>query len=811
MVIRRTLRTAVHLTWLTLCMGIVTMPVVQAQDGGDPQRPRLTNAPDPEPAAASEPAFLEEDLDVSVTSEGIVEMHIQDGDLYVVLQQLLLNSRRNIVFGKDVGGPVTVSLYDVTIEQAMDAILWPNGFGYREEGNFIYIHTLEELDRILNEERVLVTQTFRLNYISPADAATFIKPILTPDVGSITFVPLAAGGASGGSGSQQATTAGVQSLVIEDVIMVHDYEQKLWEIEQMLADLDHQPKQVLVEATILRVTLNEKNDLGIDFNVLGGVDFEILAAAEGRTGLILNGPNTGTTGGANNQGGTGNSLGGTGNTGSPTTGGVGGLNQNLGSLNNRVPISKLDDLTIGIGTNFASSVPTGGLTFGIVTDHVSLFIRALESVADVAVLSNPKVSVLNKQEVNFLVGSRDGFLTAQVQTQTSTTQSVAFLETGTQLRFRPFITNDGYVRMQVTPSDSTGGVDARGLPFERTTEVTTDILVKDGHTILIGGLFREVSSTGRSQIPGLGNLPFVGSAFRSTSDSTVREEVIILLTVHILDDQEAYAAYSEKLLNDMERLRVGIRESMQFHGRERLAQANYHSALDYASRGDWDMAEWHTKLAIHNRPAFVDAIKLRENILQKRSWDSTGTASRNFVRKLILHKAGLPPEVYGIPKVPTRDRMLQEIDPYPEYEGSSKPAEEEMLKPKVIPVAAPAEDDYEFEEFDGIDEYDAEQAECIDDLEDDRADSDPADKRDSKPAEKEKPKLRAIPVAAPVEENEDEDEEFDWIDEYDAEPAEYIDDLEDDTADSEWNDEATDEDCEEDELEPEDQVCEGDE
>ncbi|MCH8965592.1 MAG: hypothetical protein IIB58_11560, partial [Planctomycetes bacterium] len=371
MVIRRTLRTAVHLTWLTLCMGIVTMPVVQAQDGGDPQRPRLTNAPDPEPAAASEPAFLEEDLDVSVTSEGIVEMHIQDGDLYVVLQQLLLNSRRNIVFGKDVGGPVTVSLYDVTIEQAMDAILWPNGFGYREEGNFIYIHTLEELDRILNEERVLVTQTFRLNYISPADAATFIKPILTPDVGSITFVPLAAGGASGGSGSQQATSAGVQSLVIEDVIMVHDYEQKLWEIEQMLADLDHQPKQVLVEATILRVTLNEKNDLGIDFNVLGGVDFEILAAAEGRTGLILNGPNTGTTGGASNQGGTGNSLGGTGNTGSQTTGGAGRLNQNLGSLNNRVPISKLDDLTIGIGTNFASSVPTGGLTFGIVTDHVS--------------------------------------------------------------------------------------------------------------------------------------------------------------------------------------------------------------------------------------------------------------------------------------------------------------------------------------------------------------------------------------------------------------------------------------------------------
>ena len=143
MVIRRTLQTAAHLTWLTLCMGTVTMPVVQPQDGRDPQRPKLTSAPDPDPAVASESAVSEEDLDVLVTTEGIVEMHIQDGDLYVVLQQLLLNSRRNIVFGKDVGGPVTLSLYHVTIAQALDAILMPNGFGYREEGNFIHVPALE--------------------------------------------------------------------------------------------------------------------------------------------------------------------------------------------------------------------------------------------------------------------------------------------------------------------------------------------------------------------------------------------------------------------------------------------------------------------------------------------------------------------------------------------------------------------------------------------------------------------------------------------------------------------------------------------
>src|SRR5690606_22979737 len=92
-------------------------------------------------------------------------------------------------------------------------------------------------------------------------------------------------------------------------------------------------------------------------------------------------------------------------------------------------------------------------------------------------------------------------------TQTSSIQNVEFLETGTQLRFRPYIGDDGYVRIEVHPEDSTGGLTAANLPFEQTTEVTTNIIVRDGHTILIGGLFREVTSASRSQVPLVGNVP----------------------------------------------------------------------------------------------------------------------------------------------------------------------------------------------------------------------------------------------------------------------------------------------------------------
>ncbi|MCH7952873.1 MAG: hypothetical protein IIC25_03200, partial [Chloroflexi bacterium] len=330
------------------------------------------------------------------------------------------------------------------IAEALDAILKPNGFAYRKEGNFTYVYTQEEMARIEEDERVPVTRTFRLNYISPADAKAFISSLLSPNEGKITIGPVASGGLSSGS----STTTGMRSLAIEDIIMVHDYEDRLREIEKTLAELDKRPKQVLVEATILRVSLTESNALGIDFNVLGGVDFKMLAAADGRTGLIPNSANSSSNLGQN-QTGTGGSL----------TGGLslGSNARNLGTLNNQVPISKLNDLSIGIGTQFAANVPTGGISFGLVTDQVSMFIRALESVSDVVVIGNPKVLALNKQEAHVLVGSRDGFLTTQITTQTATTQSIDYLETGTQLRFTPFISNDGFARMRVTPSDSTSG------------------------------------------------------------------------------------------------------------------------------------------------------------------------------------------------------------------------------------------------------------------------------------------------------------------------------------------------------------------
>src|SRR4029453_880777 len=154
-----------------------------------------------------------------------------------------------------------------------------------------------------------------------------------------------------------------------------------------------------------------------------------------------------------------------------------------------------------------------------------------------------------KMRGEVLVGREDGYLTTTV-TDSSAVQTVEFLKTGTRLIFRPYVGDDGYIRMEVHPEDSDGKV-VSGLPQKTTTEVTTNVMVKDGHTVVIGGLFRESSLTTRSQIPGLGDIPILGVLFRAQEDQTAREEIIILLTPHIVKDDSAYPKISEDAQKDM--------------------------------------------------------------------------------------------------------------------------------------------------------------------------------------------------------------------------------------------------------------------
>ncbi len=536
--------------------------------------------------------------EIAVGDDDMVELHVVDMPLGTVLRMLSLQGRRNIIASAAVKGTVTADLYGATFEQALAAALTANNCTYRiREDGFIYIYTREEFKTLQIEESPISTRIYRLNYIRAADVIPVVEPLLSLD-GKVAKSPDAEVGIEG-----EGADAGGDSLTYQDFVVVYDYPENLQRIGQIVRELDERPRQVLVEATILRARLTDDNALGVDFTVVGGVDLELLNSTS-----------------------------------------IGVQNLSVGAL----PTERFEKFNANASTSFASNVPDGGLTFGVIKDNVGVFIRALEQITDTSVIANPKVLALNKQTGNVIVGRRDGYITTTV-TQTQSIQKVEFLETGTQLTFRPFIGTDDFVRMELHPEDSVGGLTAAQLPFEQTTEVTTNIIVRDGHTILIGGLFRELGSESRGQLPLLGDIPFIGDAFRSKSDSLDREEVIILLTVHIIKNESEYADASLKLMHDMERTRVTLRRNMHWHSRERLSQGFYRRATKHFAKGQNKLALWNIDQAIHNYPRFLNAIRLREEITRVRGWEDDTTTGRNFVFGLIHNAQNESSDHFGRP------------------------------------------------------------------------------------------------------------------------------------------------------------------
>ena len=268
-----------------------------------------------------------------------------------------------------------------------------------------------------------------------------------------------------------------------------------------------------------------------------------------------------------------------------------------------MPITDYPAFINGYGTKaetvgFSRPPGTKGLTVGFSSDNVQAIITALENVTDTTLLANPKILAVNKQEGIVYIGRKIGYVSQTTQTQTSTTQSVEFLETGTRLAFRPYIGNDGYIRMDIYPKDSDGALKQNNIPDETSTELRTNVIVKDGETVVIGGLFRDSVITSKDQVPLLGDLPIVGVLFRGTTDTVTREEVIIILTPHIID--EPAETRPEERIDDIRRKREGAKDSLQGIDRAKLAEDAYARAAKYYLEGDVEKAVFNLKLSLHD-------------------------------------------------------------------------------------------------------------------------------------------------------------------------------------------------------------------
>jgi type II secretory pathway component GspD/PulD (secretin) len=233
----------------------------------------------------------------------------------------------------------------------------------------------------------------------------------------------------------------------------------------------------------------------------------------------------------------------------------------------------------------------------------------------VTVLANTKILAVNKQEGSVLIGTNLGYRSSTTIGQGGVASSgeVEFLQTGTQLVFRPYVGNDGYIRMDIYPKDSDASLNEDRVPTEKTTELKTNVIVKDGQSVVIGGLFRDVIATGRQQVPVLGSLPVVGALFRNTTDSVRREEVIIMLTPHIIEEPSQTDGMARA--EDIRRKREGATKSLLAVDRTRLAEDSYARAARFYLEGDVDSAMFHVKVALMMRPSYLEARRLYERIV----------------------------------------------------------------------------------------------------------------------------------------------------------------------------------------------------
>lgn len=254
-----------------------------------------------------------------------------------------------------------------------------------------------------------------------------------------------------------------------------------------------------------------------------------------------------------------------------------------------------------------------GLKVAFLDGSVASFVSALQQIRETNVIAAPRLLVLNKHRADIQIGKEQGYVSTTI-TETAASQSVEFLQTGTLLRIRPFVMGENTIRLEVHPELSDGEVrELAGftVPQKDITQVTTNVLVPNGTTVVIGGLIRRELSSGGSQIPLLGNLPWIGAIFRNRAAQQLREEIIVLITPHIIRDEEA----AQQALAATERFERQFTVASEFAtplGRQNVAKRFCRLAQAAWNRGDIPRARRMAELALHFDPTLEEALAIRE-------------------------------------------------------------------------------------------------------------------------------------------------------------------------------------------------------
>ncbi|MBT5218477.1 MAG: type IV pilus secretin PilQ [Woeseia sp.] len=431
-----------------------------------------------------------------------LSLNFQDIETRAVLQLLAESSGRNIVVSDTVQGNVTLRLRNVPWDQALDIVMTTKGLDMRENGNVIIVAPAEEIAaretadlearQAIIELEPLYSEFLQVNYAKASDLAGLI------------------GGDSGGSTSN-ALLSGRGSVGIDErtnTLLVQDTAENLQNIRRLVRTLDIPIRQVLIEARIVVVNDDFSKDLGVRF---------------GATGFKEN-----ATDGASVFSGSGNGAG--------TM--VNSILDNLTTGGTILPVS-LPALSDRYNVNVPIGNPAGRFSLAVLESEyiVDLELTALQAEGRGEIISTPRVITANQKEARI----EQGVEIAYQESASSGATTTQFKKAVLSLTVTPQITPDDNIIMDLVVSkDSVGELTPASnggfVPSIDTRSVETQVLVRDGQTVVLGGIYETETRETISKVPFLGDIPGVGVLFRSTSDVSNKAELLIFVTPRILNE-----------------------------------------------------------------------------------------------------------------------------------------------------------------------------------------------------------------------------------------------------------------------------------
>jgi type IV pilus assembly protein PilQ len=439
-----------------------------------------------------------------------LSLNFQNIDVRALLQVIADFTNFNVVTSDTVSGSLTLRLKDVPWDQALDIILQAKGLGMRKSGNVIWIAPKEELAakeqaelearKKVTELEPLRTQAFQLNYTKSQDVANGLSG------------RSGGGGGAGGTGGGRSRILSERGSVLFETrtnqLFVTDIPSKLEEVQSLIAKIDIPVRQVLIEARIVEANDTFGRSLGVR---LGASDLR--GVRGGIPGWSLGGQNRV---------------------------GVGGNYDAIGAQTGQSPQVGFENSqfinlpAIGQGgydpATFALSI------FGASSNRfLNLEISALEADGKGKVVSNPRIVTADQVKATISQGTKVPFQRAT----SSGATSIEFIEATLKLDVTPQITPEGNIIMDVQVNkDSLGALTSLGREIN-VKEVKTQVLVENGGTVVIGGIFEQNESNTTTQVPFLGDLPFVGNLFKTRTRDATRTELLVFLTPKVVTDKTA--------------------------------------------------------------------------------------------------------------------------------------------------------------------------------------------------------------------------------------------------------------------------------